>query len=192
MEQIPDNVDLPGLPSEEVTSSEIVFLGKIWNVVKKTFNFHGNTLAREFIEHPGAVAVLALDEQDKVLVIRQFRMPVNEYLLEIPAGLLDVENESALAAAKRELAEETDHEASSWELLQIFHSSPGSSSETIHIYLATGITALREKFPREDEEAHMELMKVPFKELLASVQESKVKSPTLVVAILAMAAKRNS
>jgi len=192
MEQIPDNVDLPGLPSEEVTSSEIVFLGKIWNVVKKTFNFHGNTLAREFIEHPGAVAVLALDEQDKVLVIRQFRMPVNEYLLEIPAGLLDVENESALAAAKREPAGENDHEGSSWELLQIFHSSPGSSSETIHIYLATGITALREKFPREDEEAHMELMKVPFKELLASVQESKVKSPTLVVAILAMAAKRNS
>ncbi|NBQ92451.1 MAG: NUDIX hydrolase [Micrococcales bacterium] len=190
MEKHPDNSDLQGLPSEAVISSEIVFKGKIWDVIKKTFNFHGKTLAREFIEHPGAVAVLAVDDQDQVLVIRQFRMPVNEYLLEIPAGLLDIKGESSLAAAKRELAEETDHQAANWELLQVFHTSPGSSSETIHIFLATGITQLAEKFLRQDEEAQMQLTKVPFSDLLAAVRDSKVKSPTLVVAVLALAAKR--
>jgi len=191
MRDLPNKFDSPGLDSSTLPDSEVVYQGKIWNVLRKTFDFHGKALTREFIEHPGAVAVLAVDGNDEVLVIRQFRMPVNEYLLEIPAGLLDVKGESHLDAAKRELAEETDHQAEHWELLQVFHTSPGSSSETIHIYLATGISKLETEFHREDEEAFLEITKIPFGILLAAVQESKVKSPTLVVAILSLASRKN-
>ena len=181
--------DAIGLPEVNQLDKKTVFSGRIWNVVRSKFNFYGEEISREYIEHPGAVAVFALNSSNEVVLIRQYRAPVNEFLLEIPAGLLDVAGEDKLDTAKRELREEADYEANHWELLQEFHTTPGSSSETITIFLARGLTPLAEKFDRSAEEKHLEVSWVPFAELLSAVRSSAVKSPTLVVATLAFAAK---
>jgi ADP-ribose pyrophosphatase len=128
--------DETGLAESEVKNSKIAFRGKIWDVVSKTFAFQGEKLTREYIQHPGAVAVLAINEQDEVLLIKQYRAPVNEYLYEIPAGLRDAEDENDIQCAKRELAEEADYQAETWTHLHSFYTTPGSSSELIEIFLA--------------------------------------------------------
>ena len=184
--------DQPGLPDSANSHSEIVFSGKVWNVMSKTFELNGDSLTREFIQHPGAVAVLALNESDEVLLINQFRAPVNEFLYEIPAGLRDPEDNSSLETAKRELAEETDYQANTWEPLQTFYTTPGSSSEVIEIFIARGIRKTGSEFNRTGEEKGMVPIWLPFKEVLHSVLESKLKSPTLVLAILSLAARRSS
>ncbi|NDC48842.1 MAG: NUDIX hydrolase [Micrococcales bacterium] len=184
-----DLSDAIGLSEVNQLDKQTVFSGRIWNVVRSKFNFYGEEISREYIEHPGAVAVFALNSSNEVLLIRQYRAPVNEFLLEIPAGLLDVAGEDKLDTAKRELREEADYEAKHWELLQEFHTTPGSSSETITIFLARELTPLAEKFDRSAEEKHLEVSWVPFAELLSAVRSSAVKSPTLVVATLAFAAK---
>lgn len=183
--------DNPGLLPEHILNSEIVYSGRIWNVVSKTFELNHDQMTRDFIEHPGAVAILALNEKDEVLVIRQYRAPINEFLLEIPAGLTDIKDEPKLETAKRELAEETDYQASNWELLQVFHTTPGSSSESITIYLASGLEKIADSFLRTGEEKHLEVHWIPFADLLIAVTRSQVKSPTLVVATLTLAARRS-
>lgn len=169
---------------------ELVFEGRIWDVVRETFDYQGQELVRDFIKHPGAVAVLAVNERDEVLMIRQYRHPVKKYLWEIPAGLLDVSGESHLDAAKRELMEETFHEAENWELLQVFHASPGGNSEQIDIFLATGVTEVVSDYQREGEEADMEVRWVPFSEALDAVLASEIQSPTAVIAILGYFSRR--
>ncbi len=169
---------------------ELVFEGRIWNVVRETFDYQGQELVRDFIKHPGAVAVLAVNDRDEVLMIRQYRHPVKKYLWEIPAGLLDVAGESHLDAAKRELMEETFHEAENWELLQVFHASPGGNSEQIDIFLATGLTEVASDYQREGEEADMEVRWVPFAEALEAVLASEIQSPTAVIAILGYFSRR--
>ena len=182
--------DRAGLDESSTTKSEVVFRGKIWNIISKTFKFFEQSLTREYVEHPGAVAVIALNENDEVLLINQYRAPVNEYLYEVPAGLLDVAGEEKLEAAKRELLEETDYLANNWELLQIFYTTPGSSSEEITIYLASDIHKSFEVFDRTGEEKHMEIKWVSFDEVLDGVVSSKLKSPTLVLGVLALAQRR--
>ena len=169
---------------------EKVFEGRIWDVVRETFDYAGQKLVRDYIQHPGAVAVLAVNERDEVLMIRQYRHPVKKYLWEIPAGLLDVSGESHLAAAKRELLEETFHEAQNWDLLQVFHASPGGNSEQIDIFLATGVTEVESDYEREGEEADMEVRWVPFSEALEAVLASEIQSPTAVIAILGYHSRR--
>ncbi len=173
-----------------VNLRELVFEGRIWDVVRETFDYQGQELVRDFIKHPGAVAVLAVNDRDEVLMIRQYRHPVKKYLWEIPAGLLDVAGESHLDAAKRELMEETFHEAENWELLQVFHASPGGNSEQIDIFLATGLTEVASDYQREGEEADMEVRWVPFEEAHESVLASEIQSPTAVIAILGYFSRR--
>jgi len=183
--------DQPGLTKDAELNLEQAFIGKIWNVVRKTFKFQDEVLVREFIAHRGAVAVLALNEKDEVLLIKQYRAPVNQYLYEMPAGLRDHEGEDDLVAAKRELAEETDYQATKWSHLHSFYTTPGSSSEIIEIFLAKDLSKTEVAFERTGEERGMVPIWVPFQEVLAAVKASKLKSPTLVVAVLSLAAKRN-
>lgn len=183
--------DETGLSESEVKNSKIVFNGKIWDLVSKTFAFQGEKLTREYIQHPGAVAVLAINEQDEVLLIKQYRAPVNEYLYEIPAGLRDAEDESDIQCAKRELAEEADYQAETWTHLHSFYTTPGSSSEVIEIFLAQDLSPTGYSFDRTSEEKGMVPIWVPFAEVLSSVMQSKTKSPTLVVAVLSLAASRS-
>jgi ADP-ribose pyrophosphatase len=183
--------DQLGLDKETEISLEQAFIGKIWNVVRKTFKFQDEILVREYIAHRGAVAVLALNEKDEVLLIKQYRAPVNQYLYEMPAGLRDHDGEDDLVAAKRELAEEADYQATDWSHLHSFYTTPGSSSEIIEIFLAKKLSKTEVAFERTGEEKGMVPIWIPFREVLAAVKASKLKSPTLVVAVLSLAARRN-
>lgn len=184
--------DDTGLADAAVRNKKVAFAGKIWNVVAKTFEFQGEELTREYIDHPGAVAVLAINEKDEVLLIKQYRAPVNQYLYEMPAGIRDAEDESDIESAKRELAEEADYQAETWTHLHSFYTTPGSSSEVIEIFLAQDLSPTGHSFDRTSEEKGMVPIWVPFSQVLDSVMQSKTKSPTLVVAVLALAARRNS
>jgi 8-oxo-dGTP pyrophosphatase MutT (NUDIX family) len=168
----------------DVTDSKLVFDGTVWGVRRDTFGYNGDSIVREYIDHTGAVAVLALDEQDRVLLIKQYRHPVRMREWEIPAGLLDIDAEHPLAAAQRELAEEADISASEWNVLAEFYTSPGGSNEVIRVYLARGITEL-DAFERVHEEADIEVRWVPLVECVDAVLQRRIQNPSLVISILA-------
>jgi ADP-ribose pyrophosphatase len=149
--------------------------GRVWNVVTETFDYNGSPITREVVDHPGAVAVLALDDQERVLLIRQYRHPVRSRDWEIPAGLLDVDGEPPFEAAKRELAEEADLKADRWDVLADFMNSPGGSNEMIRIYLAREVSEVP-AFDRTDEEADIEVRWVPLDEVVDAVLTRKVQS----------------
>jgi 8-oxo-dGTP pyrophosphatase MutT (NUDIX family) len=178
------------LPEDEPTfapvrTTERVFHGKVWNVARDTFEYNGDVIAREYVDHTGAVAVLALDDDDRALLIKQYRHPVRMREWEIPAGLLDVDGEDPAEAAARELAEEADIEARELSVLAEFYTSPGGSTEAIRIYLARGLSPLDVAFDRVHEEADMELAWVPLEECVQAVLERRIQNPSLVIAVLA-------
>lgn len=172
-----------------VSKSEVVFEGKIWDIKRESFDYNGETLVREFVAHPGAVAVIALNDADQVLLINQYRHPVREYLWEIPAGLLDLPGESKLEAAKRELLEETGYIAEAWQELIEFHTTPGGNNETIAIFLARELRHQGHEFELEGEETDMKVEWFPLSEALESVLASEMRSPSAAVGILAAARK---
>ncbi|MFF2031195.1 NUDIX domain-containing protein [Arthrobacter sp. NPDC058192] len=173
-------------------SSRKVYEGRIWDVVSDSFqlNNDGDALVRDYIQHPGAVAVLPMNDAGEVLLIKQYRHPVAMDLWEIPAGLLDVEGEDFVVGAARELAEEADLVAERWNVLVDFFNSPGSSSEAIRIYLARGLTDVpgHERHIRTDEEAEIELHWTPLDAAVRAVLEGRLHNPSAVVGILAAAA----
>lgn len=173
-----------------VRSSEQVFEGRVWDVRRDIVELGDSRLVREYVDHPGAVAVLALDDHDRVFLIRQYRHPVRMRDWEIPAGLLDVDGEDPLDAAKRELAEEADLAASDWAVLADFFSTPGGSDEAIRIYLARGLSETPEAFAREEEEAHMETRWADLDECVDAVLARRVQNPSLALGVLAAHASR--
>ena len=175
--------------SLSVSKRDVVFNGKIWDVVSETFSYNGTALVREFVAHPGAVAVIALNDAQEVLLIKQYRHPVREYLWEIPAGLLDVPGESRVEAAKRELLEETGYIADGWQELIEFHTTPGGNDETISVFLATDIRHQGHDFELEGEEVDLELRWVSLTDALESVLASQMRSPSAGYAIMALAHK---
>jgi ADP-ribose pyrophosphatase len=172
--------------SMPILESEVGFAGRIWNVKREKFDFNGEPLVREYVDHPGAVAIVALNERMEVLLIKQYRHPVGAYLWEIPAGLKDVEGESELDAAQRELFEETGWVATAWEDLTSFYTTPGGNSEEITIYLARELSYLGHKLELEGEEKDLEVAWVPLQDAVESVLKSDMKSPSAVVGILAL------
>ncbi|MBH0009597.1 NUDIX hydrolase [Salinibacterium sp. SWN1162] len=169
----------------ELLGSETVFAGRVWNVDRERFQLDGSAITREFVNHTGAVAVLAMDERDRVLLIKQYRHPVRLRDWELPAGLLDVLNESPLIAAQRELAEETDLQAESWHVLSEMLTSPGGSNEAVRIYLARGVSATGDVFERYAEEAGIELRWVPLDEAVEAVLQRRVQNSILCVGVMA-------
>jgi ADP-ribose pyrophosphatase len=172
-----------------ISKSEVVFEGKIWDIKRESFDYNGETLVREFVAHPGAVAVIALNDSDQVLLINQYRHPVREFLWEIPAGLLDMPGESKLEAAKRELLEETGYIAESWSELIEFHTTPGGNNETIAIFLARELRHQGHEFELEGEETDMKVEWFALSEALESVLASDMRSPSAAVGIMAAARK---
>lgn len=152
----------------------------------------GDEMHRQYLLHPGAVAVIALDEQDRVVVVRQYRHPAGFQLIEPPAGLLDADGESWLGAAQRELAEEAMLAADDWRLLIDMFTSPGCNSESIRFFLARGLHTVPrpDGFIVEHEEAEMELCLVPLADLLDGIYAGDVQSPTVVAGALALEAAR--
>lgn len=143
---------------------------------------------RLVLEHPGAVVVLAVDEQERVLCLRQYRHAARRRLVELPAGLCDGDggaDESPLDVARRELREEAELEADDWTPLASLWSSPGFSDEVVHLFLARGLRpAGRGDFRLEHEEADMEVVWVPYAELRAAVLDGRAADGPLVQAVL--------
>ena len=173
-----------------ILESAVPFRGRVWDVRDELFRYGDETLRRHFVDHPGAVAVLALDEDDRACLIRQYRHPVRLREWELPAGLLDVAGEPPLRAAQRELAEEVDLVASDWALLADFTNSPGGSNEAIRVFLARGLASSGETFARTAEEADMLVRWVPLDELVEAVRAGRVQNAIIVVAALAAAVER--
>lgn len=183
--------DRPG--RRPVLDSEVAFRGLIWDVRRDRVDLGGGgAVLRDYVAHTGAVAVLVLDDEDRVLLQRQYRHPVGTELWEPPAGLLDVAGEDPVAAAARELAEEADLRAGSWWLLAQFWSSPGFTDERLRVYLARDLTPVpeAERHVREAEEADLEAAWVPLDEAVDAVLAGRVGNPSAVVGILAAAASR--
>ncbi|WP_434621262.1 NUDIX domain-containing protein [Arthrobacter sp. A5] len=192
------------LSPRSLVSSETVYRGRIWDVVSDTFILTdgavadgaepdvGKPLTRDYITHPGAVAVLVMNAAGQVLMISQYRHPVGMTLWEIPAGLLDVDGEDPVATAARELAEEADLMASQWLVLADVFNSPGSSSEAIRIYLARGLSEVptNQRHTRTEEEAEIAFAWVELEEAVAAVLDGSLHNPSAVVGILAAAAAR--
>lgn len=150
----------------------------------------GEPFRRLVVEHPGAVVVLALDEEDRALYLRQYRHPVRHRLLELPAGVRDAGDEPSVETARRELREEAELEATDWTPLLSTWSSPGYTSERIDYFVARGLTsASRGDFALEHEEAEMETLWVPFAELYDAVLDGRVADGPVVQAVLAARAR---
>lgn len=173
-----------------LVSRRTLHQGRVWDVATETFDYAGAPITREVILHPGAVAILALDDDERVLLIRQYRHPIRTRSWEVPAGLLDVAGEAPLVAAQRELGEEADLAAATWHVLADFQNSPGGSDEAIRVYLARDVSALP-AFARHDEEADIEVRWVQLDDVVDAVLARRVQSPSLVVGALAAQASRS-
>ncbi|WP_326696774.1 NUDIX hydrolase [Streptomyces sp. NBC_01754] len=149
----------------------------------------GSVHGRDYQVHPGSVAVLALDEDGRVLVLRQYRHPVRHKLWEIPAGLLDVPGENPLHAAQRELYEEAHVKAEDWRVLADIYTTPGGCDEAVRIFLARELSeAEGERFAVSEEEADMEQARVPLDDLVRGVLAGHLHNSCLVVGVLSLTA----
>ena len=173
----------------EVVDSTRVYAGRVWDVRRDRFRFGGHEVERDYVDHTGAVAILARDADDRVLVINQYRHPIRSRDWELPAGLLDMQGEDPLAAAKRELAEEADLEAAEWRELLTFATSPGGSDETIRVYEARGVTPTAEPFARTEEEAELVVRWVPLEEAVEAALAGRIHNSILIIAVLAAHAR---
>jgi ADP-ribose pyrophosphatase len=153
----------------------------------------GSVAKRDVVDHAGAVAVLALDADENVVMVRQFRHPIRAHLLELPAGLLDLEGEDALTAAKRELHEETALTARDWWVLLDLYTSPGMSSEAIRVYLARGLDAVPhdERFEAEHEEVTMTVERVALDHAVAMALSGTLTNGPAVAGVLAAKVARS-
>lgn len=144
-----------------------------------------DTFTRLVLEHPGAVVVLAVDEHDRAVCLRQYRHPAQRVMVELPAGLCDAPGEDPREVAERELREETGLGAGSWTHLGSTWSSPGVSAEVLHHYLARDLAEVgRGDFEAEHEEAEMEVFRVPVDELRAAVLDGRVQDGPVAIAVL--------
>lgn len=176
----------------QVRASETPFVGNKTSVrTDDVVMPDGSVARRDYQVHPGSVAVLALDDQDRVLVIRQYRHPVRHRLWEIPAGLLDVPGENPLHAAQRELYEEAHVKAEDWRVLTDVYTTPGGCDEAVRVFLARGLSeAEGQRFVVEDEEADMEVARVPLTGLVQGVLAGDLHNNCLVVGVLSLVAAR--
>ena len=140
---------------------------------------------RTVITHIGAVGILALDERDRVLMIRQYRHPVARQLWEIPAGLRDVRGEALADTARRELLEETGHVAREWHVLLDSYSSPGIITERMRIFLARGLEAADSGYQRQGEEKFLQTAWVPLAEAVAAALAGKLHNGATIQGVLA-------
>jgi 8-oxo-dGTP pyrophosphatase MutT (NUDIX family) len=173
-----------------IVSSDLVFKGAVWDIRREVFDYDGSEIRREFVDHTGAVAVLAMDAKGQVLLIQQYRHPIRMRDWELPAGLLDIPGEDPMAAAKRELEEEVDLVAADWSPLVEMYTSPGGSNELIRVYLARDVAENSEKFDRVEEEANILKRWIPLEDVVAAVLDGRLKNSILSIAVLAAHARR--
>jgi 8-oxo-dGDP phosphatase len=187
-----------------VVEAEVIHEGMVFDVVAERVALRGDGTAsgpgqepadvvrRELVRHPGAVAIIALDDDERVLLLSQYRHAVRRVLWEPPAGLLDVSGEDSRDAAARELAEEADLVAARWDVLVDYFTSPGASDEAVRIFLARDLTAVPEAdlHERQDEERDMVAQWLPLDDAVRLVLDGALHNPSAVTGILAAAAAR--
>jgi 8-oxo-dGDP phosphatase len=169
----------------ETVSSETLYTGRIFTLRKDQVRMPGGqVVGREVVEHFGAVAVLAMDDDGNIPMVYQYRHPIGRRLWELPAGLLDVDGEAPHLTAARELQEEAGLAAHTWQVLVDIDSTPGFSDESVRVYLATGLTDVGRP-DAHDEEADMTLEWVPIAEALRQVFTGEIVDSLAVSGILA-------
>jgi ADP-ribose pyrophosphatase len=155
----------------------------------------GSRATREIAGHPGAVAILAIDDEDQVLLVRQYRVAVGELLLEIPAGTLDVADDGSIEdpdeAAPRELEEETGMRAGSWRKIARFYTAPGFASELMHLYLATDLRPADGDRLTPDEDERLLVERLPWRDAVAAAERGEMRDGKTLVALLWLAGLRN-
>jgi 8-oxo-dGTP pyrophosphatase MutT (NUDIX family) len=169
----------------EIVSSDRVFTGHVWDIRSDRFVYGDDEIVRDYVDHTGAVAILALDDRGRVLLIKQYRHPIGKRDWEIPAGLLDIAGESPLVAAQRELAEEVDLVAARWNVLVDLTTSPGGSNEVVRIYLAREVSATPAAFERTEEELDIEKRWVPLGDAVDAFLGRAIGNSILGIAVLA-------
>jgi 8-oxo-dGDP phosphatase len=174
------------LDAYEIVGSEAKFKGKLLGLrVDDVRMTDGAVAQREIVIHPGAVAIVALDENGKIVLVNQYRAAIRAQLDELPAGLLDVDGESALDAAKRELAEEAHLVADEWNVLVDIHPSPGSSTEAVRVFLARELAASEDDYAGEHEERTMTVSREPLPDAVRRALTGGITSAPSVAGILA-------
>src|SRR5690606_29005445 len=164
------------------------FTGAVWDVDSEVVDLgDAGTVTRHYVQHTGAVAIIALDAEERVYLVRQYRHPVGMECWEPPAGLLDIVGESLVDAARRELHEEADLTAATWHTLVDYFPSGGGSSEAVRVFLARDLAPVHEaeRHERTEEERDMVGAWVPLDEAVAAVTDGRVHSSSAVVGLLA-------
>ncbi len=173
----------------DVTASELVYAGRVWDVRSDTVRYGDGEIVRQYVDHPGAAAVVAVDDEERVLLIQQYRHPIRHRDWEIPAGLLDVAGEPPIETARRELAEEADLVAASIEPLVSVFTTPGGNDEVVHVFLARQLTSASATFARTDEEADIRLEWVALADVVDAILAGRMRNGILVAGVLAAAEK---
>jgi NTP pyrophosphohydrolases including oxidative damage repair enzymes len=169
-----------------VEASKDIHVGRVLAVRADEVVMPGGRVAvREVLEHPGAVAIAALDVDDRLMMIHQYRHPVGRRLWELPAGLLDVAGEDPAETARRELAEEAGIEATEWSVLLDVVPSPGFSDESVRVYLARGLTEVGRPAGGDDEEADLATRWVSLPVAVRMVLAGTIVNGVTVAAVLA-------
>jgi ADP-ribose pyrophosphatase len=187
----PDRSDDP--LRERLVGSEPAWAGRLLAVrVETRQRGDGGRVRREVIEHPGAVAIVALDDAGRVVLVRQFRAPTDRSLLEIPAGTLDRDPargtlEAPEPAARRELEEETGLRARSWERLGGFWTAPGYATEFIHLFLATDLAPAGSDRAGPDEDEQLEIVHLSWREAVAAVERGELTDAKTIIGLLWLA-----
>jgi ADP-ribose pyrophosphatase len=166
--------------AEKVIESQTIYQGKLVTFQLKTVQLPNGMLAqREIVGLPGAVAIVPLTDDGQVRLVRQYRSPLGQFLLELPAGSLE-SGEAPARAAPRELAEETGDRADHWRLLASICTSPGVCDEILHIFLATGLTS-GETNPDPDE--FLEIVTLPFRQALAMAVSGEIQDAKTIIGL---------
>ena len=171
--------------AEEKISSERVFDGVLLHVLKDEVRLpNGHTAPREWIKHPGASSVIPLLPDNQIILVKQFRYPVGQVTLEVPAGKLDVEGEDPLECAKRELSEETGYTAKKFWKLTTIATTVCFSNEFIHLYAATDLTPGKQ---HPDDDEFINAIKMPLTAAVQMVESGKIIDAKSIISILLLA-----
>lgn len=174
---------------EERISGEVVYAGKFFKVCKDVVRLpDGSQGVRDYLRHPGAVAIVALTDEGNVVLERQYRYPLARDLVELPAGKLEP-GEDHLETGKRELLEETGYVAAQWSFLGLIHNAIGYSDEGIELWLATGLEKREAKL---DEGEFLEVFTLPFAEALAMAADGRLTDVKTVIGLFWTASRRES
>lgn len=185
---------VPAHPLDErLVESTVVHRGRVLEFrIDTVERADGRRARREVAGHPGAVAIVALDPDERVLLVRQYRHPAGRVLLEIPAGTLDRDAATGAPedpddAARRELEEETGYRAGRWERLVDFWTAPGFATERMFLYLATDLAPAGDGRLGPDEDEALELVRLPWREAIAAAERGEIGDAKSLVGLLWLA-----